>query len=288
MKTQEISNIRQRQVKHIEKKYAQSLDRIPKDPVEPSLFSIFLLIVCFLGLIVCGCVYFSAGSTKSDPFKTGLFSADELSKYGGDNNRTILLSCLGQVFEVTKGRKFYGTNQSYSFFSGRDASRAFISGKFSQEGNQVAVDDVDDLDNEEIFAIVEWRDFYHKEYKHVGKLVGGNFYDSAGAPTAALSKAEEKSALAMKDQQKEKDAEKLHPSCNSRWSQQDGGMVWCNNNLHPRKTFVKQKGSETVFRCACFESESFSERHQLYNECSAAASKCQTSPPPSKLPPSKI
>jgi len=39
-----------------------------------------------------------------------------------------------QVFDVTKGRKHYGPGGGYSFFSGRDGSRAFVSGDFTEEG----------------------------------------------------------------------------------------------------------------------------------------------------------
>lgn len=45
-----------------------------------------------------------------------------------------LTSILGEVFDVTKGKKHYGKGGSYEFFTGKDASRSFVSGDFSQVG----------------------------------------------------------------------------------------------------------------------------------------------------------
>ena len=37
---------------------------------------------------------------------------------------------MGEVFDVTKGARHYGKGGSYSFFTGRDGSRAFTTGDF--------------------------------------------------------------------------------------------------------------------------------------------------------------
>ena len=39
-----------------------------------------------------------------------------------------------QVFDVTRGVGFYGKGSGYAIFSGRDGSRAFVSGDFTVEG----------------------------------------------------------------------------------------------------------------------------------------------------------
>ena len=41
-------------------------------------------------------------------------------------------SILGKVFDVSKGAKHYGKGGAYRGFTGRDASRAFVSGDFTK------------------------------------------------------------------------------------------------------------------------------------------------------------
>lgn len=50
--------------------------------------------------------------------KERLFTLDELEKYRGIAGRDIYLAILGQVFDVTKGRKHYGPDGTYHFFTG--------------------------------------------------------------------------------------------------------------------------------------------------------------------------
>lgn len=41
-------------------------------------------------------------------------------------------SILGEVFDVSKGAKHYGKGGPYEGFTGKDASRSFVSGDFSE------------------------------------------------------------------------------------------------------------------------------------------------------------
>jgi len=63
-----------------------------------------------------------------------LFAAKELAKYNGEGDHGLYLGLLGRVYDVEKGRKHYGPGGGYHFFAGRDASRAFVSGDFSETG----------------------------------------------------------------------------------------------------------------------------------------------------------
>mmetsp|Transcript_7596 Transcript_7596/g.13071 ORF Transcript_7596/g.13071 Transcript_7596/m.13071 type:complete len:285 (-) Transcript_7596:245-1099(-) len=207
------------------------------------------------------------------------FTKAELAEYSAGSQETLYLSILGHVFDVTKGRRFYGGEGGYSGFSGKDATRAFISGAFDEDG---LVEDVEDLTNDDILSLLEWREFYHKEYTYLGKVIDGIYFDSGGEATKALDAVQAQAVLARGEVDKEKAIEKLYPNCNSRWTQADGGKIWCTAG-HPRKTFVKQRGGETVFRCACYlDADSDPERRQLYPNCEPEASTCQTSPPPPK------
>ncbi|XP_073047520.1 membrane-associated progesterone-binding protein 4-like [Primulina eburnea] len=91
-----------------------------------------------------------------------LFTVEYLAPYNGtDPGLPILLGILGSVFDVTKGRDHYGAGGGYNHFSGRDASRAFVSGNFTGEG---LTDTLHGLSRAEVKSIVEWRDFYFRTY----------------------------------------------------------------------------------------------------------------------------
>ncbi|XP_048450118.1 neuferricin-like, partial [Rhincodon typus] len=100
--------------------------------------------------------------TAAGPASIRLFTKSELSRYTGEKGSPgLYLAILGQVFDVKKGKKHYGPGGSYSFFSGRDACRAFVSGDFTENG---LVDDVSGLSPSQILSLHEWLDFYKKEY----------------------------------------------------------------------------------------------------------------------------
>jgi cytochrome b involved in lipid metabolism len=56
-----------------------------------------------------------------------LFTRKELAESVGDAP-VLRLAILGKVYDVSKGRKHYGKDAGYSFFAGRDGSKAFVTG----------------------------------------------------------------------------------------------------------------------------------------------------------------
>ncbi|CAI7816591.1 unnamed protein product [Closterium sp. NIES-53] len=211
-------------------------------------------------------------ATRSNPRKAQwqadkLWSAEELAKYNGSQKGVpLLLGILGDVFDVTKGRKHYGKGQGYNHFAGRDATRAFVSGNFSGDG---LTDDLTGLSGEQCIGIADWRDFYFKTYIHVGKLVG-RFYDEQGKPKDALGEFD----LLLKEGKRLRDVakvvEKKYPGCNSRWAQNEGG-----------KAEGGPVGGSEDTRCACFTKEQLASRSDLqeYDGCDPDATKCVSSPP---------
>ncbi|KAL1358130.1 membrane-associated progesterone-binding protein 4 [Arachis duranensis] len=204
-----------------------------------------------------------------------LFSAEELALFNGTDERLpILLGILGSVFDVTKGKSHYGAGGGYNHFAGRDASRAFVSGNFTGDG---LTDSLRGLSSTEVKSVVEWRDFYFKTYKYVGKLVG-RYYDGQGNPTKYMKGVEAKAARGAQLLDKQKIEEAKLPSCNSRWSQDEGGEVWCDVG-HPR---MVQRPLEIALtgkmskRCACFEESQLNQPGlEVYEGCDYHANRCK-------------
>ncbi|KUJ21610.1 cytochrome b5 [Mollisia scopiformis] len=61
--------------------------------------------------------------------------SDLLSYDGTDASKPILLAINGTIYDVSAGRKHYGPGGSYHFFAGRDASRAFVTNCFQEDGH---------------------------------------------------------------------------------------------------------------------------------------------------------
>lgn len=58
---------------------------------------------------------------KSDTSEN-LFTPDELKTYNGENSNLLYISILGQVFDVSKASSYYGVNQVYHGFTGKQFS----------------------------------------------------------------------------------------------------------------------------------------------------------------------
>ncbi|XP_078403972.1 neuferricin isoform X1 [Cetorhinus maximus] len=195
-----------------------------------------------------------------------LFTKSELSRYNGEKGSPgLYLAILGQVFDVSRGKKHYGPGGSYSFFAGRDACRAFVSGDFTENG---LVDDVSGLSPSEMLSLHEWLAFYKKEYifkdlRSVftsiflqGKLIG-TYYDYNGEPTQSLIDVELTVTQGRKLKVESELENKIFPPCNSEWTSTKGGRVWCSSRSGgiernwagvPRKLY---KPGSRNHRCAC-------------------------------------
>lgn len=192
---------------------------------------------------------------------------------GTDEKLPILLGILGSVFDVTKGRSHYGLGGGYNHFAGRDASRAFVSGNFTGDG---LTDSLQGLSSAEVKSVVDWRGFYFRSYTFVGKLVG-RYYDSQGNPTKYLKGVEAKAARGAQLLEKQKNEEDKLRTCNSRWSQQEGGEVWCEEGyprLLQRPLEIALSGKMSK-RCACFKEEELDQPGlELYKDCERLSRTC--------------
>ncbi|KAG0461173.1 hypothetical protein HPP92_021470 [Vanilla planifolia] len=209
------------------------------------------------------------------PVQPKIWTVEELAYYNGtDDKLPILLGILGSVFDVTKRKTHYGPGGGYHHFAGRDASRAFVSGNFSGDG---LTDSLQGLSGVEMNSVVGWRKLYFEKYIYVGKLVG-RYYDKEGNPTKHLKGVEAKAKRAAQLQEKQKTEEAKTPSCNSKWSQQEGGEVWCDAG-YPR---LVQRPLETALsgevrrRCACFREEELGRPGlEVYKGCDYLSKSCK-------------
>ncbi|EER95310.1 hypothetical protein BDA96_01G495100 [Sorghum bicolor] len=207
--------------------------------------------------------------------KPRLWTVEELSPYNGTNEGLpILLAILGSVFDVTKGRSHYGPGGGYHHFTGRDASRAFVSGNFTGNG---LTDSLQGLSSSEVNSIVDWRKFYFERYIFAGKLIG-RYYDSQGNPTKYLKGVEMKAKRGAQLLEKQKSDEAKIPGCNSKWSQQEGGEVWCDTG-YPR--LVRRPGDialtgQVSQRCACFQENELDKAGLVvYEGCDYLSKSCK-------------
>merc|ERR1712183_840439 len=94
----------------------------------------------------------------------------ELAKYDGTGeDGRVLVGVLGKIYDVTKGKRFYGPGGPYSGFSGRDASRGLAT--FSVDAITDEYDDLLDLKASEIEQVREWELQFSEKYDLVGKLM---------------------------------------------------------------------------------------------------------------------
>ncbi|KAI3728621.1 hypothetical protein L6452_17260 [Arctium lappa] len=211
----------------------------------------------------------------ASPSPPRLFTVQDLAIYNGtDNGLPILLGILGSVFDVTKGKSHYGQGGGYNHFAGRDASRAFISGNFTGDG---LTDSLVGLSSTEVKSVVEWRDFYVRTYVFVGKLVG-RYYDGEGNPTKYLKGVEAKAARGAQLMEKQKKEEAKIPGCNSKWSQDEGSEVWCDDGyprLVQRPLEIALTGKMSK-RCACYKETDLDQPGlEVYEGCDYLSKACR-------------
>ena len=68
---------------------------------------------------------------------------EELKTKNGKDSDEMWLSILGEVYDVTDGKKFYGEGSPYNIFLGRDASASFVTGNFTEEGSKQSLLELD-------------------------------------------------------------------------------------------------------------------------------------------------
>nr|XP_004672457.1 neuferricin isoform X1 [Jaculus jaculus] len=183
-----------------------------------------------------------------------LLVPEELARYrGGPGEPGLYLALLGRVYDVSSGRRHYEPGAHYSCFAGRDASRAFVTGDYTEAG---LVDDVTDLSFSEMLTLHNWLLFYEKNYVLVGKVIG-RFYGKDGLPTPELILVEAMMTKGLEANKQEQQEKQKFPPCNTEWSATKGSRFWCSQKSGgvsrdwigvPRKLF---KPGAKEHHCVC-------------------------------------
>ncbi|KAI5717634.1 hypothetical protein M8J77_008925 [Diaphorina citri] len=221
-----------------------------------------------------------------DGEKLSMFSKEEIAKYVTEDK--LYLVILGHVFDVTKGKNYYKKGETYHCFVGRDGTRAFVSGNFTDEG---LTEDIDDISGTEAIELNNWLDFYRTNYVYEGHLIG-RFFNANGSPTRHWHEFQLKLKEAEADSEEVLQEKMKYPPCNVAWSQDEGTRVWCSTKSGgierdwtgvPRKLY--QAGAES-FRCACVNldlsvgSDVINGRQgnlEAYENCDPKATSCYVS-----------
>ncbi|GBM24413.1 Membrane-associated progesterone receptor component 2 [Araneus ventricosus] len=107
------------------------------------------------------------------PMKKRDMTIEELRKYDGTNEEgRVCIAVNGKIFDVTKGKHFYGPGGPYAAFAGRDASRGLAT--FSVEVANEGYDDLSDLNSMQMDSVREWEIQFQEKYHYVGRLLKPN------------------------------------------------------------------------------------------------------------------
>jgi len=131
----------------------------------------------------------SSSSSSHPPLRvfspSDLLASSSSSQENKNKEASILVAFAGEVFDVGATSRHYGPGGDYSHFAGRDATRAFATGDFDRD----LTDEVGDLirDPDSVQSLEHWLSFYgkHKEYRKVGVVGGGAFFDEKGVKKRA-------------------------------------------------------------------------------------------------------
>ena len=97
------------------------------------------------------------------------YSLSELPCYdGSDPTKPLLIGIRGHVYDVTRGRDFYGPGGPYGMFAGKDCTRALAQVSFDEE---LFTGDIEGLESDELDKLEEWIEMFEGKYRRIGRLL---------------------------------------------------------------------------------------------------------------------
>lgn len=100
------------------------------------------------------------------------FTLEQLREYDGKGqDGRVLVAVNTKVFDVTRGKRFYGPGGPYAVFAGRDASRGLALFSLTEEAIKDEFDDLSDLTTMQMDSVREWDMQFTEKYDYIGKLL---------------------------------------------------------------------------------------------------------------------
>ena len=97
------------------------------------------------------------------------YSLSELASYDGlDPAKPLLIGIRGQVYDVTRGRDFYGPGGPYGMFAGKDCTGALAKVSFDEA---FFTGDIAGLEPHELDKLEEWIEMFEGKYRRIGRLL---------------------------------------------------------------------------------------------------------------------
>jgi len=93
------------------------------------------------------------------------FTLEELKPFNGATSATpVYMGVNGKVYDVSRGRNFYGPGGPYENFAGRDASRGLAKNSFDSTMISDTHDKLEDLNAEERNSLKDWHSHFEMKY----------------------------------------------------------------------------------------------------------------------------
>lgn len=225
-------------------------------------------------------VYYATGPQQERRPQEKVFTIDELKKHTAPENG-LYLSILGNVFDVTEGGKHYKAGAPYHYFTGRDASLAFITGSA-----QDLTDDISSLTTDQVQSLHDqWFELYRTKYVYKGKL-NGRFFDEYGNPTEAWYNVRRELEMAKVQKMQKQMMDKIFPPCNIEYNVNTGTVVWCTDRsggikrdwIGVPRMYYESPGDKQ-YRCVCINLESndygkSKQKFKTYAGCELSSPRC--------------
>ncbi len=97
------------------------------------------------------------------------YALGELGAFdGSDPAKPLLIAVRGRVYDVTRGRDFYGPGGPYGMFAGKDCTRALAKVSFDAE---LFTGDLEGLSQDELEQLQEWIEMFEGKYGNIGRLL---------------------------------------------------------------------------------------------------------------------
>ncbi|KAH9622716.1 hypothetical protein KSS87_018884 [Heliosperma pusillum] len=150
--------------------------------LSPMAFMVIVGVVILTYKIVCG-MFVAADDYKAvrdmneiyeadmrrEPVQLGDVTEEELKAYDGSNpQKPLLMAIKGQIYDVSRGRMFYGPGGPYAMFAGHDATRALALMSFD---TQDLTGNTEGLSESELDVLEDWELKFNEKYPKVGALV---------------------------------------------------------------------------------------------------------------------